>query len=126
MPSSVASGAVETDRIEMGRKKYGIVYGICTTQLSSENGLFFLGQMRTFIPLVSAVNLHENVASLEIHGFRAAYGHRTHECRVRMDVILDVDEIASSCYAPYSPRQEIVHDVILTRIVRMRLPEIYG
>jgi hypothetical protein len=30
------------------------------------------------------------------------------------------DEIVFSCYASYSFQQEIVHDVILTRIVRMR------
>ena len=43
-----------------------------------------------------------------------------------MDVVLDVDEIVSPCYASYSFQQEIVDDVILTRIVRMRLPAIYG
>jgi hypothetical protein len=37
-----------------------------------------------------------------------------------MDVVLDVDEIVSSCYASYSFQQEIADDIVLTGIVRMR------
>jgi hypothetical protein len=37
-----------------------------------------------------------------------------------MDVVLDVDEIVTSCYGLYSFQQEIVDDIVLTRIVRMR------
>jgi hypothetical protein len=105
MPSSVALGAAKTES-KSAKKMHDIVYR--STRVSSGYGYFFLEQMRTFIPLVSAVNPHDNVAPLEIHGFRADYEHRAHECHFRMDVILDVDEIVSSCYVSYSPRQEIV------------------
>ncbi len=52
----------------------------------------------TFSPIVSAVDFHENIISLEIHNSCVVYGLGIHECRVRVDIILDVDKIVSSCY----------------------------
>jgi hypothetical protein len=105
----------------MGLKKYDIVYGIRTTQVRvrSENGLFFLGQVRTFIPLLSAVNLTRILlpgntrllSHLQTPNPRMprSYGHHPRRGWNRIRWL-----------CPYSFQQEIVHDVILTRIVRMR------
>jgi len=92
MPSSVAPGAVET---ESKWAENSTASSIRRAQL--ENVILSCITL-TFGPIVSAVNFHENICSLEIHNSCVVYDHGIHECRVRVDIILDVDKIVSSCY----------------------------
>ena len=54
--------------------------------------------MLTFSPIDSTVNFHKNILSLEKRDPCVVYDHGIHECRVRVDIILDVDKIMSSRY----------------------------
>jgi len=83
----------------MGRKQHGIIYGIHRTRLSSENR-FFLGKMLTFGLVISAINFHENVSSLEIHNFSVIGQQCIRKRGIRLDIILDVDKVVSPSYRP--------------------------
>ena len=89
MPSSVAPGAVETESKWAENSTASSIYKL------GKKPHFDIDEALTFSQVIYAVDFYEDVVSFEVYSSCA-----TQVCRIRLDIIFNVDKVDILCYFP--------------------------